>query len=184
MLRLTGFLSIIFLTGCATLSQEECVRADWFALGANDGHAGQPISRLSEHATACSDYGITVNDPAYLAGREQGLQAYCQLNNAFETGLNGQTYYHVCPPPVDVLFRRYHAAAFAVHEDRYNLERLDDELSSKESQLRDKKLADDKRAKIRDDIRDLDRKRDRLRDDFYYHQRQLDDLRQEARSYR
>ena len=93
--RLTGFLSIIFLTACATLSQEECVRGDWFGLGANDGHAGQPISRLSEHAEACSDYGITVNNPAYMAGREQGLKAYCQLDNAFKTGLNGQTYYYV-----------------------------------------------------------------------------------------
>lgn len=184
MQRLTGFLCVIFLTGCATLSREDCVRGDWFGLGVNDGYAGQPASRLSEHAHACSEYGIAVNNPAYFAGREQGLMTYCQLDNAFEVGLNGQPYHYVCPQSIDALFRRYHAAAFAVYEDRSSLESVDNELSGKEKNLGDKKLTDEQRAKVRGEIRELDRKRERLRDDFYFHQRELDNLRQQAHSYR
>ncbi|QPK63232.1 DUF2799 domain-containing protein [Methylomonas sp. LL1] len=182
--RLIGFLSIIFLAGCATLSQEECVRGDWFGLGIRDGHAGETNSRLYEHQKACSEYGIALNNEAYFAGREQGLWDYCRLDNAFRTGLEGQPYRHVCPPSIDALFQRYHSAAFAVYAARADLDRLDDELSSREYNLQDKKLTDKERARIRHDIRDLDRRRDQLRHDLYYHERLLDDFRREANSYR
>lgn len=182
--RITALLSLIVLSGCATLSQEDCLRGDWFGLGVKDGLAGETTSRLSDHAKACYEYGIAVRNDAYLAGREQGLRDYCRLDNAFNVGLNGYPYHHVCPPAIDGLFGHYHAAAYAVHGVRTELDRIDSDLSSKESLLRDKKLSDRERARIRDDIRDLDRKHDRLRDDLYYHDRQLDDLRREAQAYR
>lgn len=182
--RFLGFLSIVTLAGCATLSQEECIRGDWFGLGVNDGRAGETETRLDAHQKACMEYGIAVNNEAYFAGREQGLMYYCQLDNAFRTGLSGQQYYHVCPPSIDGLFTHYHSAAFAVHEDHAELEKLDNELSSKENYLHDKKLTDKERARIRNEISDLDRKRYRLRDNLYYHERQLDDLRREANSSR
>lgn len=182
--RLIGFLSIFAVTGCATLSQEECSRGDWFGLGINDGRTGQTMGRVDEHRKACLEYGIAVNDEAYFAGREQGLRDYCQLDNAFRTGLNGEQYRHVCPPSIDGLFAHYHSAAMALYEDRTELDRLDNELAGRERDLYDKKLSDKERARIRQDIRDLDRKRDRLRDDLYYHERQLDNLRREANAYR
>lgn len=182
--RSLGLFGILALTGCATLSQQDCIRGDWFGLGINDGRTGQTLNRLDEHQNACSEYGIAVNRDAYYAGREQGLRDYCQFDNAFKTGLNGEQYRHVCPPSIDGIFAHYHSAAFAVYEDRAELERLDGELSSRERDLYDKKLSDKERGRIRQDIRDLDRKRERLRDDLYYHERQLDDLRREAKSYR
>jgi len=182
--RLLGWLGVFAFTGCATLSQEECLRGDWFGLGMNDGRTGQAIGRLDEHHKACFEYGIAVNNDAYFAGREQGLRDYCQFDNAFKTGLNGEQYRHVCPPSIDGIFAHYHSAALAVHQDRADLERLDGELASRERDLYDKKLSDKERARIRQDLRELDRKRERLRDDLYYHERQLQDLRREAGSYR
>lgn len=182
--RISWLLSLIVLTGCATLSQEDCRRGDWYGLGIKDGLAGETGGRLSEHAKACYEYGIAVGNDAYLAGREQGLREYCRLENAFAVGLNGRPYHHVCPPAIDGLFAHYHASAYAVHEDRAELDRIDSELSGQESRLQDKKLNDRERARIRDEIRDLDRKHDRLRDDLYYRERQLDDLRREAQAYR
>jgi len=125
-------------------------------------------------------YGITANKSDYMVGREEGLKQYCQLDNAFATGLNGQTYYYVCPQSINAAFKRYHAAAYDVYEDRSAIDSVDNELSSKESKLQDKKLTDKDRQRIRSDIRDLDRKRDRLRDDLYDHERQLDQLRRET----
>lgn len=183
--RLFWFLSIVALTGCATLSQEECSRGDWFGLGINDGRSGETTSRLDEHRKACLEYGIAVNDGAYFAGREQGLQDYCQLDNAFRLGLSGKQYRHVCPPSIDGLFAHYHSAALMVYQDHAELERLDNELASKEGYLYDKKLSDKERARTRNEISNLDRERYRLRDDLYYHERQLEDLRREANySYR
>lgn len=177
-----GFLNIVTLAGCATLSQEECVRGDWFGLGVTDGRAGEIKTRLDAHQKACMEYGIAVNNEDYFAGREQGLIDYCQLDNAFRTGLSGQQYYHVCPPSLDGLFTHYHSAAFAVHENHTELERLDNELANKENYLHDKRLTDKERTKLRNEIMDLDRKRYRLRDDLYYNERQLDNLRRETNS--
>jgi len=182
--RLTGFLCVIFLSGCATLSQEDCRRGDWFGLGIRDGLAGQTSSRLSDHVKACYEYGIAINNEAYFAGREQGLHDYCRIDNAFSVGLNGHQYQHVCPPSIDGLFGRYHSAAFTIYEHRNELDRLDREISSKESSLHNKKLCDKDRERIRSDLRDMDHRYHYLRDDLYYHERQLDGLRREAPLYR
>jgi hypothetical protein len=184
LLRLTGLLCVIFLSGCATLSQEECRRGDWFGLGVRDGLAGETRSRLSDHIKACFEYGIAINNQAYFAGREQGLHDYCRIDNAFDVGLSGRQYQHVCPPSIDGLFGHYHSAAFTVYEHRAELDRLDQDISNKESRLHDKKLSDKDREQIRSDLWDLDRRHHHLRDDLYYHERQLDDLRREARFYR
>ncbi|MGZ5051632.1 MAG: DUF2799 domain-containing protein [Methylobacter sp.] len=178
--RLTGFLCVVFLSGCATLSKEDCRRGDWFGLGVRDGLAGEPSNRLSDHVTACYEYGIAINNEAYFAGRERGLHDYCRIDNAFQLGLNGHPYRHVCPPAIDGLFGRYHSAAFAVYEHRAELDRIDREISSKESRLHDKKLSDKDRERIRSDLRELDHRHHHLCDDLYYHERQLNDLRHEA----
>ena len=184
MLRFLGLLSVFLVAGCATLSKEDCARGDWASLGLTDGRAGEPSSRIDEHQKACREYGIALDEEAYLAGREQGLQAYCQLDNAFQIGLSGKPYQHVCPPSIDGLFAHYHATAFAVQAGRAELDRLDNDLAGKERDLYDKKLSDKDQLRIRDNIRELDRKRDRLRDDLYHQQRELDTLRREASSYR
>jgi len=182
--RLTGYLCVVFFTGCATLSQQDCKRGDWFGLGVQDGRSGEASERLSEHRKACSEYGVAVNDSQYFAGREQGIREYCRIDNAFEVGLQGHDYRHVCPPSIDGVFSRYHAAAYAVHRERAELDRIDNELSSKEISLGDNKLNDKDRARIRNDISQLRRNRDRARDDLYYHERQLNEFRHESQSYR
>jgi len=177
-------LLLIFLTGCATLSQQDCQRGNWFGVGLQDGRTGAANDRLHDHQKACSEYGIALNDTQYLAGREQGLKEYCRIENAFKEGLDGHDYHHVCPPAIDAVFSRYHSAALAAHKERAELDRIDSELSSKENNLSDKKLSDKDRDRIRNDIRQLSRNRDRTRDDLYYHERQLDDFRHESLSYR
>ncbi|OQW75248.1 MAG: hypothetical protein BVN35_09105 [Proteobacteria bacterium ST_bin11] len=181
--RLIGCVLALFLTGCATLSQQDCKRADWFGLGVQDGRAGATTDRLNDHHKACSEYGVAVNDSQYFAGRDQGLKDYCRLENAFKEGLDGHDYRHVCPPEIDVVFSRYHSAAHSVHKERAEIQRIDNELSRKESSLGDSKLTDKERARVRDDIRQLGHDRDRARDDLYYHERQLNEFRHESRSY-
>ena len=44
---------------CATMSQEQCLRGDWRAVGYGDGVDGRPMSRLDDHAKACAKAGVT-----------------------------------------------------------------------------------------------------------------------------
>ena len=173
----------LLLTGCATLSREQCQRGDWFDIGSSDGLAGQPLSRLEQHQRACGEYGIPVDQQQYFSGHAQGLQDYCQLDNAFRSGLEGNRYQGVCPPAIDAAFERANRTAYQVYRLRKELDQVEDQLRQNERRLRDYDLSDDNRRRIRSDLRDLDRERGRLQNDLYESEQDLDRLRHEADLY-
>lgn len=170
--------------GCASLSREDCLYGDWFGVGIKDGRAGEEASRFIRHQDACRQYAVIPDKQQYLAGRDQGLQQYCQLDNAIELGLRGERYQSVCPAESDKNFRYYHQTAYQVYQQKEALKSLDSSLQDKEKALQDRKLADKARQNIRDEIRMLDRKRQYLRDDLYSAERQLQRLIDESRLYR
>ncbi len=84
------------LSGCATLSKEECMTGNWEAIGYGDGAAGRSAQRISEHNKACAKVGVAPDYQAWRKGREQGLTQYCTANNAYQMGLRGQPLNAVC----------------------------------------------------------------------------------------
>jgi hypothetical protein len=184
-LKIIGLItSLLLLNGCETLSQEECLYASWYELGIKNGRDGRTLDLLARHQHACAEYGVKINETEYLSGRKQGLSSYCQLNNAFDTGLRGERYQAVCPREIDAVFDRYNDTAYQVYQQREKLKSLESSLSSKESSLSNSKVADDKKPRIRDEIKQLDRDRRRLRDELYTLERRLDQLMDESRNYR
>ena len=170
------FLPILFLplvSGCATLSREQCRQGDWFGIGLSDGQAGEPASRIERHARACSEYGIQVDGQRYRDGHEQGLLAYCRIDNAFATGLQGQRYQGVCPPAIDALFERCNRAAYAVYRLRRELDAVEQERDRVFFRLRGTSLTDDDRYRLRRDLRNLDLSVDRLYGDLLFNERLL-----------
>ena len=172
---------IVLLSGCSTLSEKECRTADWHQLGVSDGRQGKQTSLLNEHKESCTKYGINPNEERYLAGREVGLRQYCQLDNAFHIGMNGEEYSNVCPLDVDPAFRRNNAAALEVYNSKKKIEDIDRQLSRKEHELSEKETSDKEKRRLRDEIRDLDRSRERARSDLHYQERTLDRLMDESR---
>lgn len=157
----------LLLGGCATMSPEECQTADWRDVGLRDGLQGLPLSHLDERIGDCAEAGVTVNGALYRQGRQEGLQSYCQPDNATRLGLDGQDYRGVCPASVDAEFRRRHGVAREVHAARKELRDLDTRRDELEKRLREAR--DDKeRSRARDDLYELDRRyrraRDRVRD--------------------
>ncbi|MDX9835075.1 MAG: DUF2799 domain-containing protein [Desulfobulbus sp.] len=175
---------VIFVTatlaGCASLSRDQCLQGDWYAVGVGDGQLGMPVDRLDQHLKACSQYGVGIDQQRYLEGRADGLAEYCQLDNAFATGLNGHRYQGACPPAMDAPFERANKAAYEVYTLRQELDSIDSQLATLEDDLLDRDLADHRR-RLRAEIRELDRQRDRLRADLYAAQCHLDRLMDEAR---
>ncbi|MDD5100395.1 MAG: DUF2799 domain-containing protein [Syntrophales bacterium] len=172
---------LLILAGCATLNKEECLSGDWHGLGMRDGVNGEPAVRIEKHRKACAEYGVQPDERRYLDGRIEGLRKYCQIDNAFRTGLDGKRYQGVCPPAIDSLFWRYNEAAYAVHQTKEEIKQLNSELSSREIRLRSKKTTDKERSHLREEIRDRDRKLDDLRYNLRNQERKLDDLMEEAR---
>ncbi len=103
-IKITGVLLVsLSLTGCATLSKEECQRGNWFQVGYTDGAEGQTIDRLNEHIKACADYKIAPDQMAYQQGRMQGVQQYCQTKG-YSIGQKNQEYAWVCPKDLERKF--------------------------------------------------------------------------------
>ena len=63
------------LSGCATMSGDECMTSDWSAIGYEDGSRGYTTERLTKHRKACAKHGVTLDFTAYQDGRDQGLVA-------------------------------------------------------------------------------------------------------------
>jgi len=126
----------LLLASCATLSQEQCEAGDWRAIGFNDGADGRPADRISSHAEACSEYGISVDNALYQTGRADGLRVYCRLSNAERKGRSGERYFGVCEGELGVAFARVHAAGREVFNLEAELNSLDSEIDAKLAELR------------------------------------------------
>ena len=99
---LSMFLLTAALGACATLSPEqrlaECQATNWQKFGVNDGRLGVPASDRTATFADCSEVGHSVDVVAYQAGRAEGLQVYCTVENGYQVGYEGRRYDNVCPP--------------------------------------------------------------------------------------
>ena len=166
------FLSVVvaltaLLSGCATMSADECKVANWSEVGLRDGVEGAALSRLDYRVKDCAEAKVAVDTPRYLRGREQGLLQFCHLENAAPLGLNGGSYNGVCPVGIDGEFRRRFRLGRDVYDARQTVRNLEGNVNNAEDRLR-AAPNDDERRRAREALRDLDfeirRARDRQRD--------------------
>lgn len=183
--RLAGLVLVAMLgllqAGCATMSQGDCMTGDWGGVGYQDGVAGHPPSRLSDHVQACSAYGVLPDRERYFAARERGLDVYCTPYQGFEAGRLGRKYHGVCPPMLAEGFLvgydnglRVHAATEHHDDLRSEVRELDRRIDDTEDDLDDihDRLDDDGlSAEAR---KSLQRNREHLREDLHRMRRQRD----------
>jgi len=77
------------LGGCASLSKNECLAADWEDIGIRDGANGRPEEYLIQHSTACAKVNVAPDRGAWLHGRERGLDRFCVPYRAYQLGEYG-----------------------------------------------------------------------------------------------
>ena len=135
--RFAVVIGLSVMTGCAGMSKDECLYADWRAIGYEDGAAGQPVSAVSERRSTCArKAGVTVDMAEYTAGRAQGLDLYCQPSRAFAIGADGQRYHGVCAGPGEAAF----TAAYQAGRQLFDLERqvaeIEDDIRQARADLR------------------------------------------------
>lgn len=83
--------------GCATLSENECLVADWRALGYTDGSNGATPQRFDRYRRDCAEFGVVPDLDAWRAGREEGLELFCRPDRAYQLGRSGSALPPVCP---------------------------------------------------------------------------------------
>ncbi|MEL7187442.1 MAG: DUF2799 domain-containing protein [Pseudomonadota bacterium] len=150
---LAPVLSLLFLSGCATMSGDECMTSDWRAIGYEDGLQGYTGDRIGQHRKACAKHGVTPDLTAYTAGREQGLSEYCQPSRGFHVGANGGSYYGVCAAHYEADFVDAYNAGRHLYILRSNVNRANSAISSKEREIDriDQSIVDTEVALIADE---------------------------------
>ena len=123
------------LSGCATMSGDECMTSDWSAIGYEDGARGYTTDRFGQHRKACAKHGITPDFSAYQNGRDQGLVEFCQPYRGFKVGSGGGSYGGVCNVNMEADFLDAYNAGYHLYTLRSNVNRAASAIASKENEL-------------------------------------------------
>jgi len=145
-LRTAGILtmmSLLGLSGCATMTADECVMSDWHTIGFEDGARGYTADQLGNRRKACAKHGVAPDFESYQAGREEGLRQYCQPSRGFSLGSSGSNYNGVCPGYLEPDF-------VDAYNSGHRLYTLEAQVSSANNQIGNKR-------------RELDHTKDRMR---------------------
>jgi hypothetical protein len=128
-------LAALVVSGCASMSDEECLATDWSAVGYEDGARGYTTERFSRHRQACAKHGITADFGAYQAGRDQGLVEYCQPGRGYDVGVSGGRYYGVCSADLERDFLDAYNAGYHLYTLRANVNHANSSIYAKEREL-------------------------------------------------
>jgi hypothetical protein len=162
-------LATLVISGCATMSADECVSADWKSVGHEDGARGYTTEQFSKHRKACASHGVTPNFADYQAGREGGLVEYCQPGRGFDVGARGGPYHGVCsvnlePDFLDAYNAGHHLytlrsrvdnASSSISSREYELKSVDKDIRKKEAVLIDGETTTEQRVILLADLKDL-----------------------------
>lgn len=123
------------LSGCATLSEEECLVADWHSIGYTDAANGNTTSRVESHRKACSKHGVSVNLDEYLAGYEDGLPQFCNRNVGYTRGKSGYSYSGICPSYLEDDFLDGYVVGREIYELSQQAGSLSNQLNSQQQRI-------------------------------------------------
>jgi len=124
------------LQGCASISRNECVTADWYAIGYESGIRGEREAQIAEHRKACAEHGVTPDLARFMAGRDAGLERFCVPINGYRLGRAGTGYAGVCPSRIEGEFLRAHGAGREIHDVQQNVNRLNRRVDTKQAELK------------------------------------------------
>lgn len=124
----------LVLSGCASLSEEECLSGDWGGIGLRDGAAGLVAeAQFARHVKACEKAGVTPQRAAWQQGYAQGLQRYCTPAKGLDEGLAGRSYRNVCPDASETAFLRGYRVGERDHAARQEVRRIETEIARLQS---------------------------------------------------
>lgn len=134
------FLIFCNLSGCATLSKDQCTVGDWRAIGKADGQQGYLLTYFEKHKSACLDHKIKANKAQYIQGRVEGLQSYCKIQHQIDLGIRGKRYSPVCSGNVVPLLKEGNQLGYKVYTVMNDHDNTLQQISEVRYQLRSKNI--------------------------------------------
>lgn len=136
-LRWLALAACLGVASCATLSEEQCLDANWYEIGQRDGSLGRPSDFVEQHREACADVGVVPDVARWTQGRAVGLRSYCTPENAYWLGRQGRLVAPVCSTNLDELdaANRQGRRFFEIRLDINELERRLYDINSEIARL-------------------------------------------------
>lgn len=155
---------LVLLSGCESMSKEECKVADWQRVGFNDGASGQSERRIAAYTEDCGEAGVTPDARAYRRGWDSGIQRFCTAPNGWREGVQGHSGKNsVCLAQAGYeTFTRYLEAGLQVYRTSEQMRQNDAEINRLQKKL-ETGGTDEEKKRIRESLRDLDRQQYYLR---------------------
>jgi hypothetical protein len=126
---------LMFLSGCATMSKNECLTADWYIKGLEDASQGHPITRVAEHGKACARAKITPVMKDYESGHKKGARLYCSPEKGYSSGRDGSAYHRICPPDLEDRFLNAYRDGQELYSIQRNINAMAGEISSNQARI-------------------------------------------------
>ena len=128
---LLGVCAVLLVTGCASVSREECLAGDWVAIGARDGAAGRVGEvQFDRHVQACARVDVTPDRTAWAQGYAEGLGQYCTARVGLREGEAGRPYRGVCPVASEAAFLRGHDLGRSAWQQQQRINALEQEVNA------------------------------------------------------
>lgn len=122
-------------SGCATMSEQECLVSDWRTVGYEDGVRGASADSIGRYRKTCAKHGVSPDFQAYQAGRDEGLRVFCQAQNGFEVGARGGVYRGSCPVDLEAAFVAAYQEGRHLHELESGVRETDRQISHRQEEL-------------------------------------------------
>ncbi len=167
-LMLVGLGSALAISGCATLSRDDCLMGDWYEIGVQDGAAGYAPDRLAQHREACAEYRIRPDREAYQAGWDDGIGIYCTPERGYQEGRRGASYGQVCPPPLEWAFLQGYRNGQQLYQQERRLRELEQEQERNKKEIRkrdEERRKADEQERNKKEIRKRDEERRKVDED-------------------
>jgi len=150
------------LAGCASMDRNQCLSANWYAIGLEDGARGQPLERLGTHRRACAEFGVAPNAERYVAGRDEGLKSFCTYERGLSMGRNGQSYAGSCPASLAPGFLSGYQLGRELHDSHRQLDEVQKQIARSKALLKDGIPNPRQRATEVERLEDLTRESEQL----------------------
>lgn len=133
------YLSVVFLvallSGCATMSKDECKLADWYLKGVEDATQGYSLERAVEHGKACARVNIVPDMKEYREGHAKGARLYCVPEKGYSEGRKGSAYNGICPVELENKFLRAYKDGQELYNIQRNIDRMASQISNNNAQI-------------------------------------------------
>lgn len=126
---------IALLSGCSSLSKDECLHTDWEALGFEDGAKGVQINQIQEYRQDCTKHGVQMDLARYKVGRKVGLEEFCQPHSGYSAGRSGYSYRGICAPELEVAFLERYRDGQIVYKAERRLRDIESNLSGANNKI-------------------------------------------------